>query len=779
MASKLVVKAALQYPEGLELGCSPDIRRFRLSREVEEKGNLYCRLVDALGTAFPDILGVNYSLYWKDGEGDLIEFSSTEELQAAIDAMSDHVLRVYVIVHFDDIEETSEAETDGQGDAKDKGSKRVRFARAGRRFRRKVRRRRRAALSDPVVISKEFRTGARVFVRRLHQAAECPQQADSAVDELAPQVRDFIKQTHDEWHSKLTSQRPSVLCRRMRMKKRTLPSGLERDHFLWLLRLMARWHRRHAGQCRAMAGWSSGDTDADESGGEEGVLRRVRRMRKRQRRARRLAANKELEEGGGGAAKAAEEEEEEGEKDKGQHNVAREFRQAVRLLMKQIHQHQQTKTKDATTKPADQQQDKAALAALKPEVQSFVQKLAEDWHAMLAEKKPSLVAKRIRKRRRPLPADLTRDHYLWMCRYFRRWHSRHAARCVVMSGWSSGEEDDHVSEDEGEREERKGKGKGKKKEKQEKKKKEEESSSESSSSESDDDKKKKKAVPKAFVKATRVLVNRLHGRKVPSKDDTISDEEDSSAVAAMSPEVQAFVRTFAEEWDRKLARKSPLLVAKRMKRKERKLPAGMTENHFRFLCRFLSRWHGKHAAFCSVMGAWSSGESGGETSGGEETAALKRRARRAALLDVSSASEQEDTDCVETACKPVSKEFRTGVRQWLNQLHRKPPPPPPSGKQQQPKAKDEKEKTTLSPEVQQFLQRFAEAWHGKVISSRPRAVSREMKAAAGSVSLPSRMEREQYTWLCCFMARWHRKNAARCDVLSDAAAGGQGEGAKA
>ena len=114
------------------------------------------------------------------------------------------------------------------------------------------------------------------------------------------------------------------------------------------------------------------------------------------------------------------------------------------------------------------------------------------------------------------------------------------------------------------------------------------------------------------------------------------------------------------------------------------------------------------------------------------------------------------------ACKPVSKEFRTEVRTAINQLHKKKKL---DGKGDKPR--DGKEKatpSTLSPEVLKFLEQVSADWHSRLSHKRPRAVSKEMKEEERS--LPSRMEREQYTWLCCFMARWHRKHAEKCDVMS-------------
>jgi hypothetical protein len=70
-------------------------------------------------------------------------------------------------------------------------------------------------------------------------------------------------------------------------------------------------------------------------------------------------------------------------------------------------------------------------------------------------------------------------------------------------------------------------------------------------------------------------------------------------------------------------------------------------------------------------------------------------------------------------------------------------------------------------EVVEFLKSFSDDWHKKLSAlpkPRPRAVSKELKEA--QTTLPSRLEREQYRWLCCYMARWHRKHAGKCDVMS-------------
>ena len=69
MAKQLNVKAILQYPEGLELGSSPDVRRFKVPKGSDSDGDVYRHLADALPTVFPDISGLSYSLFWKGKRG--------------------------------------------------------------------------------------------------------------------------------------------------------------------------------------------------------------------------------------------------------------------------------------------------------------------------------------------------------------------------------------------------------------------------------------------------------------------------------------------------------------------------------------------------------------------------------------------------------------------------------------------------------------------------------------------------------------------------------------
>ena len=136
------------------------------------------------------------------------------------------------------------------------------------------------------------------------------------------------------------------------------------------------------------------------------------------------------------------------------HTVAKDFRKDVRVLMARLHKKKGASSSETT-----------ALAALTPEVQGFIEKLAEDWHTMLAKKRPRVVAKRVRKEKRTLPSGVEKDHFRWLCRFMARWHRRHAGKCDVMAGWSSGETGGETSgeeEEAGRGQEKKQKRRGKK-----------------------------------------------------------------------------------------------------------------------------------------------------------------------------------------------------------------------------------------------------------------------------------------------------------------------------
>jgi hypothetical protein len=70
--------------------------------------------------------------------------------------------------------------------------------------------------------------------------------------------------------------------------------------------------------------------------------------------------------------------------------VPKEFRQAARSLLNQLHR----------KKPAAQSDDASAIT---PEVRAYVTNMADSWHALAATKRPTVVAKQLLKEKRDLP----------------------------------------------------------------------------------------------------------------------------------------------------------------------------------------------------------------------------------------------------------------------------------------------------------------------------------------------------------------------------------------
>ncbi|XP_076465187.1 uncharacterized protein LOC143296981 isoform X2 [Babylonia areolata] len=136
----------------------------------------------------------------------------------------------------------------------------------------------------------------------------------------------------------------------------------------------------------------------------------------------------------------------------------------------------------------------------------------------------------------------------------------------------------------------------------------------SESEDSDGEGEAKKKVPKEFRKYARVTVTQLHKKK---EGDNSANKEEATR-AGISGQVQEFVDQVLMEWHAKLTSRRPRVVAMEMMAEERTLPEGVEQAHFRWLCRFLARWHRRHAGKCDVMSNWSSGGTSSSSSSEEE-----------------------------------------------------------------------------------------------------------------------------------------------------------------
>ena len=98
MASTLTIKAYLSRP-----GRPDEIRRFAVDEGVSTSYDYLSRKV---GQVYQGLS--NISLSWKDAEGDLIVFSSDDELMEALGFVTDAVFRIYIRKNGDDSKSTTD-----------------------------------------------------------------------------------------------------------------------------------------------------------------------------------------------------------------------------------------------------------------------------------------------------------------------------------------------------------------------------------------------------------------------------------------------------------------------------------------------------------------------------------------------------------------------------------------------------------------------------------------------------------------------------------------------
>ena len=117
--------------------------------------------------------------------------------------------------------------------------------------------------------SKEFRKAARTFVFKIHQQHVLSNEEfnTTAPQNLSLEINNFIRRITDEWHDELAGKKPCLVSKTMSKIIPELPKGINKSHYDWLMRYLARWHRRNAGKCDVMSGWSSGGnvTEDDEN----------------------------------------------------------------------------------------------------------------------------------------------------------------------------------------------------------------------------------------------------------------------------------------------------------------------------------------------------------------------------------------------------------------------------------------------------------------------------------------------------------------------------------
>ncbi|XP_067663574.1 sequestosome-1-like isoform X1 [Haliotis asinina] len=89
MSDSVVIKASLER-EGSSL---PEIRRFGVPSDASAS---FDYLFKKISEVFPGLVRGNFNLYWKDIDGDLVSFSSDEELLEALGFVTGSVFRIYI-----------------------------------------------------------------------------------------------------------------------------------------------------------------------------------------------------------------------------------------------------------------------------------------------------------------------------------------------------------------------------------------------------------------------------------------------------------------------------------------------------------------------------------------------------------------------------------------------------------------------------------------------------------------------------------------------------------
>ncbi|XP_053398816.1 sequestosome-1-like [Mercenaria mercenaria] len=89
----LTVKCYLEKKDGDTDNHINEIRRFNIT---EDTVGSFLYLNGKIATIFPSLRDGHFSLYWKDSDGDLVLFSTDEELLEALGFISDSLLKIYI-----------------------------------------------------------------------------------------------------------------------------------------------------------------------------------------------------------------------------------------------------------------------------------------------------------------------------------------------------------------------------------------------------------------------------------------------------------------------------------------------------------------------------------------------------------------------------------------------------------------------------------------------------------------------------------------------------------
>lgn len=495
MARSLTVKAFLQR-EGLP-EVEPEIRRFPVETSAGRDTDLFRALVDKVASVFPAIKPGSFTLQWKDCDGDLVQFSTQEELQHALNQLTDGILRLYIFA----ADSSEEADEDGmEGQTEEGTARRVTFQTnlqsthhpypmMGRRWRgpwnwmgpgmhwgkmghmmghkkkkwmKKMMKMEKEKDKEFFAVARQvpapFRRWVRTYVRSwfstgkgddLVMAPEREEGPEGAPPTFRQWLSDFL--THYQ-EKRLSGASQAMEAEEMEAfevledsgdtegeeegsELLPPPDGLLPVYYQWICRFLSRFAKNHG---HALVDSNEGDVPMFHTGPRGfGHGFHGHGHWKHHGHGKHGRHHKM---GGRYGCLSSSDSEDECHHAKAWKKVPKEFRVYVRKMVKHLHKNKGDK--------ANSTEKLVTPSFLTPDMDQFLQQFVQDWHVKLAEKRPRAVRLEMMEET-TLPEGLEREHFLWMCRFMARWHRRHAGKCDVMGNWSSGETSDDTSGDEG------------------------------------------------------------------------------------------------------------------------------------------------------------------------------------------------------------------------------------------------------------------------------------------------------------------------------------------
>ncbi|KAL8595790.1 hypothetical protein ACOMHN_012209 [Nucella lapillus] len=120
-------------------------------------------------------------------------------------------------------------------------------------------------------VPKGFRKFVRMSFKKLRKGkGDNPKIKEKATHAgVSTEVQEFVQQILLEWRAKLTAKDHRAVAKEMMEGERTLPPGLQREHFHWLVRFLGRWRDWRGGKGGARQNGPSDESSTDDTSADE------------------------------------------------------------------------------------------------------------------------------------------------------------------------------------------------------------------------------------------------------------------------------------------------------------------------------------------------------------------------------------------------------------------------------------------------------------------------------------------------------------------------------